>query len=445
MSDAAVQTATPRKTFHPVVWLILYVPFGALGGFITIALTNQASDHGISITDGAWIAGSQMLTQWLKWLWAPAVDITLSPKRWYVLSTALSALGVFTMSAIPLSNERLGMLLVIIALASIINSVVGMSVEAMIASLTTPEEVGRVSAWFQAGNLGGNGVGGGLGLLLMQKMHATWMSGAIMGGLFMLCCTPLLLMPAVKAHSSELKPVEAVKNVATGLWGMLKTRVGFLTALLCMLPVSTGAASGTLTQAAVAAHWGATTGDVVLVQGMFAGFITAIGCFVGGWVCDRMNARTAYATFGIVLVVVAAAMAFFPPMPETAWHVAIPAIGFDLNVHMVYAAFNLVYAFGVGLSYAAFTAMVLVALKGTAAATGYNVYASLSNFPIWWLGLLLGWAADPAKGARHGPSTMLLTEAALGVVGVIVFAVATKAAGARAAAAEPTPEPAATA
>jgi len=51
------------------------------------------------------------------------------------------------------------------------------------------------------------------------------------------------------------------------------------------------------------------------------------------------------------------------------------------------------------------------------AATKYNVFASLSNFPLWWLGLLLGVAAD-----KWGARLMLFTEAAFGVVGLIVFA-----------------------
>jgi len=82
----------------------------------------------------------------------------------------------------------------------------------------------------------------------------------------------------------------------------------------------------------------------------------------------------------------------------------------------MYVVWNMIYAMGVGLSYAAFTAMVLVAIGRSAAATGYNVFASLSNFPTWWLGLLLGWTAD-----HHGPRMMLMTEAGLGVVGVFVF------------------------
>lgn len=388
---------------HPIVWLILYIPFGALGGFVSVALTFLATQNGLSITEGSLIIGSQMLISWMKWLWAPLVDITFSPKKWYVISASFSGLGVLAMSAVPLGKETLGLLLIIIALANLINSVVGMAVEAMIASLTPAEEIGRVSAWFQAGNLGGAGLGGALGLFLIQHLSQPWMSGAIMGALFVACCLALIPLPEVKAHVQNKKAAEAVKTVAVGFWQMLKERAGVLTALLCILPIATGAAQGTLTQSAVAAYWGAGAEQVELVQGLLSGVITAIGCFLGGWVCNRLNAHSAYSIFGLALAAIAMLMAFSPATVT------------------MYVIWNMIYALGVGLSYAAFTAMALVAIGKGAAATGYNVFASLSNFPIWWLGLLLGWIAD-----HQGPKSMLIAEAILGTFGVMVFTFADK-------------------
>src|SRR5437868_11128422 len=80
--------AGPRKAPHPFVWTVLYLPFGALGGFVTVALTFLATKHGLSISEGALLNGAQLGTQWMKWLWAPIVDVTLTPRKWYVLSTA---------------------------------------------------------------------------------------------------------------------------------------------------------------------------------------------------------------------------------------------------------------------------------------------------------------------------------------------------------------------
>ena len=69
-----------------------------------------------------------------------------------------------------------------------------------------------------------------------------------------------------------------------------------------------------------------------------------------------------------------------------------------------------------GLTYAAFTAVVLETIGLGAAATKYNVFASLSNMPIAYMTVVNGWAHS-----RWGATGMLLTEAAIGIVGIVVF------------------------
>ena len=385
---------------HPVVWTILYLPFGALTGFVQVALTFLATKHGLSISEGALLNGAQMGSQWLKWMWAPIVDVTLTPRKWYVLSTAASAIGVLSMAAVPLGPNTLGTLLAIIAGASLINSAVGMAVEALIANTTKPDQVGRVSAWLQAGNLGGTGLGGALGLFLVTHLPSAWMGGAIMGVLFMLCCFALYLTPEhPPIHHVRDGAVKAVKGVFKDIRAMLKTKGGLLAGVLCIVPVGTGAAQVVLTQGDVAAYWGAGAHEVELLQGLTVGFVTAAGCFAGGWLCHRFAPRTAYALIGLALAAIAAGMAVSPATVT------------------MYVVWNIIYAFAVGLQYSAFSAVVLHAMGVGSGATKYNVYASASNFPLWWLGLLLGVAAQ-----RMGPRAMLMTEAAFGVVGVLAFA-----------------------
>jgi PAT family beta-lactamase induction signal transducer AmpG len=388
------------KAPHPFVWTVLYLPFGALSGFVTVALTFLATKHGLSISEGALLNGANMATQWLKWLWAPIVDVTLTPRKWYVLSTAASAVGVLGMSMVPLGPDTLGLLLAVIASASLINSAVGMAVEALIASSTPPDQIGRVSAWFQAGNLGGTGLGGALGLFLMIHLPKPWMGGAIMGILFMLCCFALRFTPKHESLHVHMTSLQAVKGVVRDLGKMLRTKGGLLAAILCVLPVGTGAAQTVLTQAEVAGYWGAGAKEVELLQGLTVGAVTAIGCFAGGWLCQRIVPRNAYVLIGIGLALVATGMAISPATVT------------------MYVIWNIAYAFGVGLSYAAFSAVVLSAMGVGSGATKYNVYASLSNFPLWWLGLALGFAAQ-----RWGARRMLLAEAGFGVLGVAIFAI----------------------
>ncbi|MFZ5479377.1 MAG: MFS transporter [Myxococcota bacterium] len=393
----------PPRAPHPFVYTVLYLPFGALGGFVSVALTFLATRHGLSITEGSLLNGAQMLTAWLKWLWAPIVDVTWTPRRWYVFSTACSALGVFAMAVIPLGPDTLPLLLAVIALASLINSMVGMSIEAIMAEATPVSEQGKVGAWFQAGNLGGAGFGGGLGLTLLTNLAEPWMAGAIMGATFLACCGALPFVPNVQGHTAGAGAWASVRGVVGQLRETLGSRGGRLAALLCFVPVSTGAAQGVLTQAAVAAHWGAGEQHVAWVQGYTAGAFTVLGCFAGGWLCDRFHPRVAYAGIGVGMAIVAFAMALLPATPA------------------MYVAGNVVYALVVGMAYAGFTAFVLNAMGRGAGATKYNIYASLSNFPIWWLGLVLGRVADV-----RGPTALLWAEGVFGLLGVALFVGAVK-------------------
>jgi hypothetical protein len=111
----------------------------------------------------------------------------------------------------------------------------------------------------------------------------------------------------------------------------------------------------------------------------------------------------AYAGIGLLMAAVATGMALSPQVVE------------------MYVFWNLSYSLVVGFAYAAFTAVVLEAIGTSSAATKYNLFASLSNFPIWWLGLVLGAVAD-----RYGAQAMLFTEAGFGLVGVGVFALVWK-------------------
>jgi hypothetical protein len=398
---------TAAKPPHPVVWAILYLPQGAVTGFVTVALTYLATERGLSIMEGALLGGAQLLTQWLKWLWAPVVDITLTPKRWYLIATALSALGVVAMSAIPISRAMLPVLVGVIAAASVVSSIAGMSVAAMVAALTPRPAIGRVSGWLQAGHLGGMGAGGGLGLMLMKlfsKRQTPWMAGASLALVLGACAValfPIAGLAGAKVRAGS--PLAAVRGVARDLGEMLRRRAGILAALISFLPVATGAAQGVLTQAKVAARWGAGATHVETIQGLSAGVVMTLGCFGGGRICRYVKPTTANAGVGLTHALIACGLALAPATIA------------------MYVLWNLVYAFAVGLAYATGTAVALDVLIPGSAATKYTALISLGNFPLWWLGLLLARVADV-----HGVQAMLYTEAALGFAGVLVFVAATQ-------------------
>jgi PAT family beta-lactamase induction signal transducer AmpG len=387
-----------RRSAHPVAYTLLTVPFGMTSGFVTVALGFLGTRHGLVVEQVAMLNAVNLFPNMWKFFWAPVADRTLSRRRWYVIATTVSALGLFAMSVLPLSPRTLMAMAGLILLTSVASTFIGFAIEGLIAHNTAPSERGRVSGWFQAGNLGGAGIGGGLGLWLLQTIPS-WAAGAILAALTMACALPLVSIPDVPRDSGGGNLRESIGHVAHDLWVMLRSREGMLCGLLCFVPVGTGAAGGVLTQAEVASFWGAAEGEVALVQGVLSGVVSMVGCLVGGTLCSRLlRPRSGYALFGGLMAASTLLMALAPFTVAS------------------YVGFGLVYAFITGLCFAAFSAFVLDAIGEGHAATKYNGFAALSNAPIWYMGLLL---AHVETG--HGPRAMLMTESAFGVLGIALF------------------------
>lgn len=394
-----------RTPIHPVVWLLLIVPFGAVGGFTGVVLAYLATLRGLTVEEGASLVAIGMLPHTGKFLWAPLVDMTLSRRGWFLISAVLCIVGV---AAVPLGPGTLNMMRAVIFTANLATTTLGMAVEGQMSHLTIPEERGRAGGWFQAGNLGGSGVGGGLGLWLATELPSPWMSGAVLGLGFALCGLPALFLPDVPREGIGRGIGQAVRDMLTDFWAILKRRDGFLAALICFLPIGTGAATSVLAQAEIAAKWGAGRAEVGLVNGVLAGTVMAVFSLVGGELCKRFAPRTVYAAVGATMAAVALAMAAAPATPTT------------------FVVGGLTYAAVTGLAYAAFTGLVLETIGTGAAATKYNVFASLSNTPIAYMGVLLA-----AVVTTYGPTAMFVAEALAGFAGITLFFTAVAVSGRR--------------
>ena len=91
-------------------------------------------------------------------------------------------------------------------------------------------------------------------------------------------------------------------------------------------------------------------------------------------------------------------------------------MAFGPRTEAMYIVFTTLYSFIMGLTYAGFSAVVLEAIGRGAAATKYNLFASLSNMPIAYMTVADGWAQG-----RWGSGGMLNTEASVAVLAVLVF------------------------
>ncbi|HEV3241216.1 MAG TPA: MFS transporter [Casimicrobiaceae bacterium] len=392
----AFRLVAPPPSPHSVVFLVLILPFGVMAGYLTVTVVYLLTQAGVPIDESAALVAISYLPHSWKFVWAPIPDTTLSRKRWYLLAAVVSALGIFATGAVPPTQGALPLLTVAVLTSNVAVTFLAMSVESLMAYTTPDEAKGRAAGWFQAGNLGGLGLGGGAGLWMAQALPEPWMPGAVLAAVSLACCLALAFVAEPPRAPREAKYYQTLANVAKDLWRVARSRRGFLGLLICFLPIGTGAASNLWS--AVAGDWQASADTVALVTGVLNGIVSAAGCLVGGYVCDRMDRKAAYALYGVLMAVCAVAMALAP------------------RTETMYIAFTLTYAFINGLTYAAFSAVALEAIGLGAAATKYNLFASLSNIPIGYMTAADGWAA-----ARWGTAGMLYIEAAVGVLALLVF------------------------
>ena len=223
------------------------------------------------------------------------------------------------------------------------------------------------------------------------------MSGAALGVLCILCCVALRLVEEPERSHRMAPPPKVARDLIKDVWDVARSRPGFLVLILMVLPIGSGGAQGVW--AAIASEWKAGADTVALVNGVLSGVASLVGAVAAGYLLDRMDRKTGYCLFGVALAVVAVIMAWLPRNPT------------------VFIGCTLAYALVLGACYAAYSAAVLEAIGQGAAATKFNLLASVSNIPIAWMT-----ATDGVFHDRYGSNGMLYGEAGLAIVAIIGMA-----------------------
>jgi MFS family permease len=388
-----------RRGAHPSIYAVLYLPLGAISGYLSVAIAYQLAQAGVPAQSiGALIALYFMPQIW-KFLWAPIVDLTLSTKSWYVIGAVLSALGTVGMAVCSAAPVNLTALTVTAVMASIATTLLGMAVEALIAHSTSPDKQGRAGGWLQAGNFAGGGVGGGAALWLATHVGHAWITGVVLGGCFLLCCLGLTLLREPNRGPRGAGIAAGTLDVLRDVWSVTRTSRGYLALLVLFLPIGSAGASSLFSVIPDDWHTSATT--VELANGTLSGAISLLGCLAGGYLSDLINRKLAYIAYGLLLGLCALAMALAPHDQSN------------------YILFVLLYSFLSGVCYAGFSAVTLEAIGGGAAATKYNVFAGLSNMPSAYLAAIEGWART-----HHGVNAFLYVDFAAPIVGALIYGMA---------------------
>jgi PAT family beta-lactamase induction signal transducer AmpG len=395
-TSSSVSNDGTHKSAALFIFLILILPFGIMTGYLTVTLAFLFSKAGISIEQVAGLVAASLIPQIFKFIWAPLVDVTLSVKKWHVIATVTSAACIFITGIIPIKASSLPILTVLIIVSNFAVSFVSIAVNSLSAYDIPEDKKGRVSGYVQAGYMGGTGVGGGAGLWMAQHLNYAWMPGAVLGFVCILCSIGLFFIEEPKVTVRVTAFRETMRNVLQDVWVTLKTKKGLLALILVLVPIGTCAVSTLF--AAIASDWNAGATIVALITGVAGGFITGAGSLAGGWISDKMHRRTAYLLFGLLQIGCTLGMAFFPHTPN------------------MYITWTLLYSITAGMAYAGYNAFTLEAIGKGAAATKFEVYASVSNVPIYLITFVEG-----LTYTKWGANGVLYTEAACATVAILLF------------------------
>ncbi len=258
---------------------------------------------------------------------------------------------------------------------------------------------GRASGWYQAGNLGGGALGAGA---------AIWLSGIMPLPLLAACCGCMVFLPALAAlfisEESLLRMAIVPRFRALGhdVWDVLRSPATLVGLVFFLSPVGSSAVANLISS--VGPDYHASDAQVAWVSGVAGGLLSALGCMIGGFLCDRINRMTAYALAGLLAAIFAGWMALGPAVAIT------------------YAGGYTGYALAAGIAYAAFTALELEVLgrRNHAAGTAYSLLGASGNLPIAYMTWLDG------VGYKHSGARGLMGVDALangvGAVLLLIFA-----------------------
>jgi PAT family beta-lactamase induction signal transducer AmpG len=383
-----------RQSTPPFAFFFLVLPYGISSGFVSITLPFFLTKAGFSVAAaGAIVAVGVSANLWL-FLWGPLADLTLTPKRWYLVGLTTGAGAIFVLSLLPFQQSAAALLTIMVFVSQIATTLVVLPLGGLMAHSVPDERKGRAAGWYQAGNLGGNGVGGGAGVWLGAHMSKE-LAGSVLGFAMLLSAIALYFASDVRIVSPGESFRSRMHLLGRDLLAMVKMAIPLLTIVLVASPIGAGAMNNLWS--AVADDWKASADVVALVTGVLNGIVAALGCVLAGWIVDRFGRWGAYFGFGLALAFVAIIMAALARTP---------------HVHEVGV---LLYSVFVGAGYAAFSAMVVHAIGKGVASTKYAFCQSLGNLPVVYMTALNGYVHD-----KFGSSWMLMTEALAAIACVIV-------------------------
>jgi hypothetical protein len=362
----------------------LALPYGLGSGFTELWLPFALTRAGYPVALTGSIVAIGISANVYRFLYAPAVDLTLTVRSWYLIGLSSCVITTLMLGVMPLTPDHALLVTAVVFLCEVGTTLVMNPVGALMATTVDESLKGRAGGWCQAGNFGGKGLAGAT---IWLSVHYSNPAAAIVVASVMSACVFGLLVVAQPAKRLAASWKSRLQELRSGLLEIVRDPESRLIMIFFLSPISVGAA--TAIWPALGPEWAASPDRVALDNGFLGAVVATIGAVVGGQVADRVTRWWSYLGAGGLLVLLGTAVALLERTPAT----------YDLGV--------LGYQFLAGMGTAAWCALCLYATGRTAVATKYAALASLGNLPNSYMTAVDGWVHD-----QFGVSAMLLTEAA---------------------------------
>ena len=380
-----------------MLFLPIALPYGIFQGFLQTPLPFLLRKQGFAVGEIASLLSLLMLPNMLYFLWSPVLDIGLRKRTWLLLTSTLSGLGLLAAILVGRASPRTTV--AILLAGCVINTLTSGCQGGLLAGSSGIRGKLRASGWLQVGNYGGVAMGGGLLLLLAERLPVRACAAA--AGL-LVAAPSLAAFFLRKDRSSESRPNHRLPQMWKEIRTTLFSRRTAPSLLVLLAPVGTGAASALL--AGLARDYGVGASRVIWVNGFAGGLLTILGCilasaFPAGW--DR---RGTYVFSGCLNGLAATVLWLGPARPG------------------VYIIGTALYLFTAGLCYTSFTMLVVDTMgrAGVSAASRFTLLDSMANAPT----ILMTWVEGRGYHAfgPHGvPALDALANFTVGGVVLLVW------------------------
>jgi MFS family permease len=393
-SEAFLAKAAEKRAHNPP-WLfgILSIPYGAFNGVIVVLIPFLLRKHGVTPDRIANVIAISAIPNVWYFLYSPIVDTGWLRRTWILVAAGVS--GFCALSAIALPSMSLTALTLILLGGNIVAMLLSSACGAVLTTLNAANR-GRASGWYNAGNLGGGALGAGALVWAADSVPLPVLAAATSLIVFL---PSLAALAIVETRPKRMPLIPLFKALTRDVWDVLRSRATMIGLVFFLSPVGSAAVANLISS--VGPDYHASDAQVAWVSGLAGGLLSALGCLIGGWICDRISRTTAYAVAGLLSVPFSAWMAFGPATPFT------------------YAGGYIGYALSAGIAYAAFTALELDVLgpRPHAAGTAYSLLGASGNLPIAYMTWLDG-VGYKYSGAR---GLMTVDSLANGIGGVLLL------------------------